>query len=119
MPNRILNLAQSVMLDGAGDGSTAFRANGETWTIDFTSVACSPRTIEARAYVYKNYIGDAYLLDNTLTGSTGDTTDTTYLLTDGESLIVVWTGGNPGATATATIRGSADNNTLGGFRAIP
>lgn len=104
-----------VTLSG-GAGTLRFAPAGESWEVDTITVATSTRILEAQVKVYRDYINDQYLVDLTRAGSSGDTSDTKHHLTDGECLYVVWSGGDNGAIATATLRGV---RTVGneGFRA--
>lgn len=108
----------SVVLDASGNGAVTLRPTGEEWAVTLLTVNTASRNVEASARVYKNYVGDAYLVDSTISASTGDTSDTNHTLTDGESLIVEWSGGDPGTTAYAVVRGQATNFSSGGFRAL-
>ena len=107
----------SVVLDGSGNGYATLRPSGEDWSIDYLSVNVSTRVLEATCYIYRGFIGDAYVVDNTISGSTGDTTDTVNNLKDGEAVIAYWIGGDPGARASMNVRGTASNFSAGGFRA--
>lgn len=121
MTNEIVQLSPlsaSVVLDGSGNGTVRFAPVGATWFIDRIAVKVSTRVLEATAYMYQGFIGDQYLISNTLTGSTGDTsTGDNIMLTDGQALYVVWSGGDAGATATAIVSGR-QTVTQRGFRAI-
>lgn len=93
----------------------------ENWSINAITVnVTAPITLEAQCRIYRNQIGPQFLVDSTISGSSGDTSDTIHDLKGGERLIAVWTGGDPGAVASITVRGTGDNpqNTNGGFRAV-
>lgn len=107
----------SVVLDASGAGSVSFQATGQSMEIRNMSVRVSTTSAESTATVYKNQIGAAYQLSATQSGSTGDNNADPIPLTDGEKIIIEWTGGDVGATATATISGVA-SVTGGGFRAV-
>lgn len=100
-----------VILDGSGNGTVTFgpgRPN-EKWTVNRISVQCSAAVKEAQAKVYRGTVGPGTLLTGTVTGSTGDTDDgLTEILWSGETVSVQWTGGDAGATATATYWGNID-----------
>lgn len=107
----------STILDTNGNGSVRIAATGQKVQITSTRVTVSTSTNEAIATIYKNAIGQQYEIEGSLSGSTGDTSDTTFYLNDGDSLYVVWTGGDAGATATAIVSGWASVPGRG-FRAI-
>ena len=106
MATRPLFTQGSVTLDGTGYGLVTFRPSGETWTIQSVTVNVNNTTAEARSNSYKGYVGPAYLVDATYTGSSGDTSDTIHELQDGEAFLVEWVGGTPGATASVNMRGT-------------
>lgn len=118
MSSRPLFAQQMVTLDASGNGTAILRPSGENWSVSALTVNTSTRTIEASVRVYKNYVGDGYLVDSTISGSSGDTSDTVHQLNDGDSLIVVWSGGDPGANGFAIARGVASDFSDGGFRAV-
>lgn len=97
----------SVTLDGDGSGSVRIAPSGRDWVINYLTVRTSSNAKEATASLYENYIGDDYLIDASFTGSTGDTTDTTIPVRDGYAVVIAWTGGDPGATATVTYSGES------------
>ena len=68
--------SDSVVLDGSGNGQVRLAPTSRNWAIDYLTVRCATHVAEARASVYENYVGPDYLIDATLTGSSGDTTDT-------------------------------------------
>jgi len=110
-------VSASVVLDGSGSGFVQFQATGEKLEINNTAVSANITTPEAIAKVYKNQIGQLYLIAGSYAGSTGDNNNDTIRLNDGDKLFVVWTGGAPGATAVATISGWASIPGRG-FRAV-
>lgn len=111
-------LFATVTLDGAGSGAVRFAPAGEQWEVLNISVKCSTAVNESTAQVYIGQIGQLYRHSGTYAGSTGDnnTLEQPIILTDGQPLYVAWTGGDVGATATATLSG---NRTVPnrGFRA--
>lgn len=94
-----------VTLDGSGNGAVVFQAVGANLRISNLSVRVSSQTAQAVATVYKNQIGTDYRLSGTNSGSSGDNLSIPVDLFDGERVLVVWTGGDPGAEATATFSG--------------
>lgn len=103
-----LNIFGQVTLDGSGYGYIRFAPVGTSWEITSASVACSSAAKEAVCRVYRGLIGPVYMIDQSVSGSTGDVTNTVYKLNDGEALLVEWTGGDPGATATCRLSGTQD-----------
>jgi hypothetical protein len=108
---------QSVTLDANGNGTVRFQAQGQKIQIISTRVTCSTNVKEATATIYKGNIGQSYEIEGSMAGSTGDTSNTNFYLNDGDSLYVVWVGGDIGATATAIISGWASVPGRG-FRAV-
>lgn len=118
----LLSVGGQVVLvdDGTGltgTGIVRLAPTGEQWEIHNTNVLCSTRTNESLCRVYRDQIGDIYVIDGTYSGSSGDTSDTVIQLTDGQPLYYVWTGGDIGATATVRVTGFKSPPT-GGFRAV-
>ncbi len=113
----LLNLSSQVVVDGSGRAVVQFRPAGENWTVNRLTVKVSTRVQEAKAAYYLTNIGDVFLQEETYSGSSGDTTDITLYLTDGDPLYVQWTGADVGAIATATIRGTK-TTPANGFRAV-
>lgn len=102
----------SVTLDGSGNGTLQMKPWGGavTWQPQLVSVKASSNVLEASAKVY---IGpsatDPYFVDGTLSGSTGDSTGKVAAFTvdtHGNTLWVVWAGGDAGALATAQVSGT-------------
>lgn len=109
-----LNENGSVTLDSSGNGTLSLKPWGGsvTWKPAVVSVKCSSDTSEASAKVYIGpSASDAYYVDGTLSGSTGDSTTNVagYTIdTHGNTLWVVWAGGDPGAQATCQINGTTE-----------
>lgn len=100
----------SVILDANGYGVITLTPHGTQWEIDsmrvfVTPLSGNPQTFEATVNVYQGFLSLGNAVDGTSSGSTGDTSDTVHYLDDGQSLIVEWTGGDPGAQATVVVRG--------------
>jgi len=106
-----------VVLNSSGYGALRVGPTGEQWWISRTMVRCSTRDNEAVCTMYQTNIGANFQRDITYTGSTGDTSDTQFHITDGDAMWLEWIGGDPGTTATATISGTR-SNPYGGFRAV-
>ena len=110
-------ISATVTINGAGYGFVRFQATDKKLQITNLSVSVSTAVEEATATVYKNQIGSLYRLSGSYAGSSGDSNNDTVYLNQGESMYVVWTGGDAGAIATATISGWASVPD-GGFRAV-
>lgn len=102
----------SVTLNGSGNGTLSMKPWGGsvTWSPSLVAVKASSNVNEASARIY---IGpsatDLYFVDGTLSGSTGDSTGNVagfQIDTHGNTLWVVWAGGDAGATATAQVSGT-------------
>ena len=95
-----LPLRQSTVLDGSGNGFVTIQAQRGDLVIKYTTVTVSTANSQPVATVYRG-AQNGTVLDATYTGA-NDTSDTRIVLRQGEQLFVVWVGGDPGATATAT-----------------
>jgi hypothetical protein len=102
---------QSVVLDGSGYGAVSFQATGSNIRLTnvFFNVAPLPPataiTNQAVCNIYKGQIAPGNIVLNSNSGSTGARAGGNLDLFDGETCYVVWTGGDAGATATATFTG--------------
>lgn len=96
----------NVTLNGSGAGTVQFQPNGNNVRITnlFVKVATSVR--QATCTIYRGQIGDNYIVANTQSGSTGAPASGAIDLYDGEILYIVWSGGDAGAQATATLIGT-------------
>lgn len=104
-------------VNGLGIATISVAPHGENWRITSTTVKVSTRVLEAVATTYRGLsVGDAYLIEGTYSGSSGDTSDTDIFLTDGQPITVQWTGADVGAIATLTVSGWRSTPS-GGFRA--
>lgn len=95
----------SVVLNGAGYGTVSFQAVGANVRISNGFARVNTSTLQAVVTVYKNFVSTGSALWNSQSGSTGAPFTGPVDLFDGERLIVEWSGGDPGATATATFTG--------------
>ncbi len=102
---------QSVVLDGTGKGAVSFQATGSNIRLSnifFNVAPVSPATQianQAVCRIYKGNIAAGNVILNSNSGSTGANANGNVDLFDGETCYVEWTGGDPGATATATFSG--------------
>lgn len=105
----VLNTSASVVLDESGNGTAAIGPGlpGTSWQPETIAVSVSTAISEAQCSVFLGIAPiAASLLGATQTGSSGDSTDCSATVWPGQSLIAVWAGGDPGATATMSIFGS-------------
>lgn len=96
---------QSVVLNGSGGGTVTFQPNGKNARITTLFVKASTSVLQAQVALYKGVVADSTIVGSTVSGSTGAPAFGNIDLQDGETLFVVWTGGDAGATATATFVG--------------
>jgi hypothetical protein len=102
-------------VDNHAEAVALLAPHGEVWNINRTFVKASSNTLEASAFIYRGQIGDAYQLDSSFAGSSGDQSDTGILLRDGDQMWTKWVGGDLGATYTVTVNGWR-TTPEGGFR---
>jgi hypothetical protein len=108
-----LTRTASVVLDGSGGGTVQVGPSspGEIWSPAQVSVSCSA-TVTTGTCQCNIYAGagpsQGTFVDGTFSGDTGDTTDAIggRQVNPGQSVFVVWSGGVPGATATAVVNGT-------------
>lgn len=106
LTDRFGPIPASVVLDGSGNGTVTFQPNGKNARITNLYVRVSTSTSQAVCRIYKGQVGDSYLINSTNSGSTGAAANGTIDVQDGETLYVVWSGGDAGATAIATFVGN-------------
>ena len=111
--------SKQTTLDANGYGYVRFQPTGENWEVDYVSVSVNSTFKDATCRIYQGQLAAIYKVDETFSGSTGDTSDTVYHLADGEALFIEWSDGDDGGppVATAVIRGwrTLPNR---GFRAV-
>ena len=106
MADKNMRRSASVVLDGTGYGAVRIApSGGKQWAIKYMSVSVSTATSEAKCTIYENQIATGKVIDVTITGSSGDTTDTAIQVFDGYALWIEWQHGDAGATATVTWSG--------------
>lgn len=93
-----------VALDASGAGQIRLGPgrHGVRWVVRRISVQTSTSTAVPEARIYRGSVGDAAFLSGTFVGSMDTDDGLSETLSHGEYLTVRWTGGDPGATATAT-----------------
>lgn len=101
----------TVTLDGTGGGvvQAGPRSHGEVWHIIQASVAVSTAASQPKAFVY---VGDRPTQENfadaTFIGANNSTTNVAGDIRMPNFVWAVWTGGDPGATATLLVYGTKD-----------
>jgi hypothetical protein len=113
----LLNASAQAVVDANGEAVVMFAPHGENWEVNRLTVGVSTQVLESVASYYLTFVSPDTLQESTQSGSTGDTTDISIFMADGDQLWVKWTGADVGATATATLRGWRSVPT-GGFRAV-
>lgn len=98
----------SVVLDASGAGQVSFGPDrhGVQWDITRVAVQTSTSTLVPEARVYRDSVGDATFLSGTFVGSFDSDDSVNETLYQGERMFVTWSGGDVGATATATYYGN-------------
>lgn len=105
LTDRFGPIPSSVVLNGAGNGQVTFQSNGGNARITNLYVNVSTSTLQAECVIYKGQVAPSNIIDSTNSGSTGASAKGAIDLMDGETLFVVWTGGDAGATAYVTFTG--------------
>lgn len=102
----------TVKLDANGDGQIALgpQVVREYWTLTLASVSVSSKVKEAAATLYLGIGPNAgRRITATATGSSGDTAGLGNIeVQPGQTLLAVFKGGDPGATASLSIVGTKD-----------
>lgn len=106
---RPLNTSTSVTLNGSGAGTASLGPRiGQRWRQVVASVSIpQPVTNEPLCSLYMGGAAiPANFVDGTYTGSL-DSSDagSMFVLTPGQSVFAVWSGGDPGAIATLSLTG--------------
>ncbi len=96
-----------VVLDASGNGSVRLGPgrHGVQWIIRRIGVQTSTDTTVPIAKVYRGNIGESTFITGTFVGSFDVDDGLNEELDNGEFLTIAWTGGDAGATATATWSG--------------
>ena len=104
-----LQVSASVVLDGSGNGSVQLgpQIAGTSWQPAAAGVLVAPvsSAVVSQFKLYlgqpqpQNFLGGSYTGDNNSAGLS-------VTLYPGQVITGVWTGGNPGATATLTLSGT-------------
>lgn len=104
----------TITLNGSGNGTAQITPPGPrtapNWSVTNVFVSVATNTLESTAQLYVSRgIKSATAFDargQTATGSSGDQYAVGFNLRPGDWLTVVWTGGDAGARATMTIKGT-------------
>jgi hypothetical protein len=98
----------SVILDSSGNGSVQTGPNIGKWNLTHAAINTSSaaKTPQCKLYMGTD-TGIANLIDGTFVGSLNSTDNVSAKpIGPGEYIFAVWTGGDPGATATLTVNGT-------------
>jgi hypothetical protein len=105
MPLRQTYRVPAIKLDATGSGTVQFVARGDV-LIQHTNILVLPVAPATASKLIPTALvtvnGDT--LEGSQTGNF-DSSDTTHLMAAGDELLCTWTGGDPGAVATLTLRG--------------
>lgn len=115
-PTAKLNLADTVILDGSGNGTAQLGPQGSSvWTGVIIAIqvapgvsgaVANPKTPQANYYVGPR-ADPSYLVDFTTMGNGNSSARAAgYPISVGELVIVVWSGGQPGYVATLSLLGT-------------
>jgi hypothetical protein len=112
MPTVDLNESNFVTLDSNGNGFVRLGPDepAAKWLPSVISVSVSTNVNEADCIIYAGPAAvQAYFVDSTHSGSTGDSTDRIQGKTISRTLLryvwAVWSGGDPGSQATVNVVG--------------
>lgn len=109
---RVLNEAQSVILDSNGNGTVTLGPDNafQQWIPTNAACSVSSNTSEPVFVLYNGSAGNANRIGGSYTGSNDNTDLNGITLYPGSVLTGVWTGGDAGATATLSIQGTVNRN---------
>lgn len=107
-----LNESATTVLDGTGSGVVRVGPSNSSQQWVPTNAACSTTTnvSEPIFVLYNGTPSNANRIGGTYTGSNDNTDVSGVTLYPGSVLTGVWTGGDPGATATLSIQGQVNRN---------
>lgn len=110
MASRQLHDSARVVLDASGAGSVRLgpSRHGVRWVVRRVTVQTSTATLVPTAKIFRGGIGDAAFISGTFVGSFDADDGLNEQLEAGEYLTVAWSGGDAGATATATWSGDEE-----------
>ena|ERR1700761_4645047 len=98
----------SVTLDANGQGTVTLgpAKPNERWEIQSVAVSVSSNTNEPMAKCYRDIVSQTALIGGTYSGSFDYDSAFNYTVFPGRKLVVQWTGGDIGATASVRISGN-------------
>lgn len=107
-----LSESVSVVLDGSGNGTVKLGPSNsfQQWVPSNAACAVSSNNAEPVFVLYNGTPGNANRIGGTYTGSNDNTDISGVTLFPGSYLTGVWSGGDPGATATLSIQGTVNRN---------
>lgn len=101
--------ALSLTLDGSGAGTVRLGPvpGFQQWEASlYTVQVVTPGLVQATVKVYRNVVADGSLIDGTYAGNFDTSTQSPpIILSLGESLFFVFSGGNPGSAAKVRVEG--------------
>lgn len=104
-----LSVSARVTLNGSGNGSVSLGplVPGVSWQPVSVAVRVNPtsNTVVSEFFLYNGIAVDSNFLGGSYTGD-NNSAGLAITLWPGQILTGVWTGGNPGATATMTLYGT-------------
>lgn len=95
-----------IVLDSNGAGTVQFQPNGSHINVTRLYVQVATTVKQASVTLYKGSVSPANAIGTIVSGSTGGLATGQIYVQDGQILYVVWSGGDAGATATATFSGN-------------
>jgi hypothetical protein len=104
---RDLRDSRQVILGASGAGSVSFgpQRPNTRWVITRTRVTVSTNVLEPQANLYHSAISPALGISGTFAGSNDTDDGLNETLFPGDVLVMEWTGGDVGATATCAFAG--------------
>jgi hypothetical protein len=107
-----LNESASAVLDGSGNGRVTLGPGNASQQWAPTNAACSvtSNTSEPIFVLYNGSASNANRIGGTYTGSNDNTDISGVTLYPGSVFTGVWSGGDPGATATLSLQGAVNRN---------
>lgn len=101
-----LQTSQTVAFDVNRQAVTALgpRRAGQQWHVTRLVTTAGQIGDFVRLAVYRNFASDSSIIDSTYQGAEA-TSETDFLLLEGEQLVCVWTNGTPNTFATINVSG--------------
>lgn len=97
--------AKTAVVAANGTAQVEMGPPGQDWLITTTTVSASTSVLKSQVSIYVGGTSSANMVEGSFSGSTGDTSDTKYLLQPGTLLYALWSGADPGATVTLRLSG--------------